>query len=45
MQDDSNDFVASVFHEILIAQQEGRQIELLEGLTEEEAMRLGNLIS
>jgi hypothetical protein len=39
------DFIASVFHAIQLAHQEGRQIELPEELTEDEATRLDILIS
>jgi hypothetical protein len=39
------DFIASVFHAIQLAHQEGRQIELPEELTEDEATRLSILIS
>jgi hypothetical protein len=44
-RDDSNNFVASIFHEIQMAQQEGRQIKLPEEQNEDEATRLGILIS
>lgn len=43
--DDSDGFIASVFHDIQMTMEEGREIELLEELTEEEVMRLGILIS
>jgi hypothetical protein len=45
LQDNFDDFIASVFHEIQMAQEEGRQIQPPEELTEKEAMRLGILIS
>jgi hypothetical protein len=38
--DDSDDFIATVFHDIHMTMEEGREIELFEELTEEEAMRL-----
>jgi hypothetical protein len=45
MLDDSDDFVANVFHTIQMARQEGRKIELVEELTEDEATRLALLMS
>ncbi|KAK1649927.1 hypothetical protein QYE76_067732 [Lolium multiflorum] len=44
-RNDSGDFVTSMFHEIQMQLEEGRKIELPEELIEEEAMRLGILIS
>jgi hypothetical protein len=44
-RDDSDDFVGSIFHVIQMAQQEGRQIELPEELTEDETTRLALLMA
>jgi hypothetical protein len=44
-RDDSNDFFANVFHDIQMALEEGREIELADELTEEEETRLGIFIS
>jgi hypothetical protein len=45
VQDDSDDFVANVLHDIQMALEEGREIELPKELTNEEATRLGILLS
>jgi hypothetical protein len=45
LRDDSEDYVASVFLMIEMEQQEGKQIELLEELTEDEMTSLDILIS
>jgi hypothetical protein len=45
VQNDSDDFVTSMFHAIHMTLEEGRKIELPEEQTEEEAMRLGILMS
>jgi hypothetical protein len=43
--DDFENFMACVFHDIWMALEEGRKIELPEELIDEEVTRLGILIS